>query len=1112
MSYIAKLRKAFPQSLDFNDIIGEVNEKMWKENPELATITILAVDNRFDVADYLARYPDIAASHFDPIEHFARHGVHENRFFRSIGNRTMIPDASRKPEPETRKQAMSVLRPALSHSYSIIVTLWKRTSYIREQYLAFMRQSIKPQEIIYIINNAEISPEQVRRATGENVKIVVSDINSVFSRFNLAYNAAGEFIGVVDDDTVPGEYWFANAIRACSDYDAYVVGSGRIYARKGIGGFFKTIEGRIATNSLERSTCNASDVWCDWGCNSYFFKREWLGDMFRDPRPAATLLNMEDMHSAINLYLHRGIPCVCPMQPAWDTRFHASLHPEYGDDQQAIWRTRGTHFSERKKYIEDRAAAGYVPVCSRQDLHRFHIIIPFGERSLLARCLTSLKAQVYSNYTCTLVDDCCDGKNAVNLITEMGLNKNRIRYLRNTSKGYALTSHIKATDTLQARPDDIILHLDGDDWLAHPHVLWQLNRIYCDPTIQSTYGNICAITSWKSRDFREYAHVEMSRRWSMAQDAPEAIIEPSRRRTREEVRNGWEYAPWGPTFRSFRYVQWLAHNRDTFTFPDGTWLKYAYDAAIMMPIWNSCGPDGVCYIPDPAYTYQKCGNTTDRKGRQDFLEAPASRRHIAQADKEADKAGLTDELNGNNRQAGATSVEVLFDNFDRVKQSRCHHNEAVRKQKQAIVTIVTYDYLAEAITTLQSWERNCLSDCATYIFISTRDIAVIKHVRSLLEKTGMMVVFPDDIRYPEAIGLEKKYTLGSDEYRWAMKSVLLAYLLAKGFDSALFIDPDIYAVSDITDIHNEIYLHEISIFPHFRNPDWEHTRAAMYKDGFYNGGMLGVTRQGEPHLERLTRRCLKATVKDPEHHLFVDQKYYDVFPMEVDNLFINKDRGINYNPVWNMDKTIGLVGHSQRSFLLTEGRFARVWHLSSSLTKGAIERYHPAVPARPVVAIYIFTKLLVILLLAIALWQRKADGITALNLWKRFNILEGELNKISLHINFHREHQLMHEVCSGGNINLDTLLIRWGDYVRDSICFDNLELFAELLLKFFPGNPTSEIIVHKMRRNDLRYITEGILANPDLSREEKDECLESESASQILANQLETLRAAAIDH
>ena len=40
----------------------------------------------------------------------------------------------------------------------------------------------------------------------------------------------------------------------------------------------------------------------------------------------------------------------------------------------------------------------------------------------------------------------------------------------------------------QIQPEDIIVEIDGDDWLLHPFVLQYLNEIYQDENIWMTYG------------------------------------------------------------------------------------------------------------------------------------------------------------------------------------------------------------------------------------------------------------------------------------------------------------------------------------------------------------------------------------------------------------------------------------------------------------------------------------------------------------------------------------------------------------------------------------------------------------------------------------------------
>lgn len=192
----------------------------------------------------------------------------------------------------------------------------------------------------------------------------------------------------------------------------------------------------------------------------------------------------------------------------------------------------------------------------------------------------------------------------------------------------------------------------------------------------------------------------------------------------------------------------------------------------------------------------------------------------------------------------------------------------------ALSTVVTPDYLPEALLSLGSYSRNCKYRCEIHIFVATTDQNEINRIKSAFKASSFHLLFPDDFIYQtmHAKGMKRRYPVGSNEYRWGMKSVVLSELLAKRYQAALHLDPDIHAVSDISDVHSSVLQHDISIFPHFRDPDNLQDRKFLYQDGFFNGGMLGATVSGLPHLIKLSERCLKEMKRDRLNNLYDDQK------------------------------------------------------------------------------------------------------------------------------------------------------------------------------------------------------------------------------------------------
>lgn len=1010
-------------------------------------------------------------------------------------------------------------------TWSAIITMWKRKDYLKEQLAAIQGQSIPPQEIIILINERHIPESTVRDIAGPNSQIISSDINSLYTRWALAYIAKGDYIAVFDDDVIMGEYWIANAIRACKCYNALVVPQGRIFNRKGKYNFFKLVTPDTDVMDKNIIPCNETDVLCDWGCNSYFFRREWVGYILGQERYQNSCKTFDDIQLATSLFLNGGIRCVTPMQPAFDKRLHGSLRREYGSDAYAIWKTNSErHFSERKAYVEILVQNGYIPVQQRENLCLFHIIVPFGERSHIERCLLSIKGQVYQNFTCTLIDDCRDGNDALDLVLRLGLDSSRIRYIKTLQKAGPLRAREMATDMLAANPADVIVHLDGDDWFACPDVLARLNRIYCKGNILVSYGNALCLRNHDSHNFQEYSHYDMSKKWNVKQKDVNARVFPFRRIDHSEVSDGWSNAPWcGMHVRTFQFAKWLGLNRKTFRDRQGKYLCVGTDAAILIPILDSCRFESIAFVPDITYVYQNANNTIHAKKEISGQQKTEAFAAVAQADGISDGQAVCLALREGTSSLPAPDAVVLLDTFHPRRENHdLQRNREYRPlaktlpgEQTGIATIITPHFLGDAILCLESYRRNLRMDCQAYIFITTDNADDMSVCAQVLEDKGLKPLFPNTLQYTisQSRALERKYTLYSDQYRWAMKSVILIELLQRRNSLSLFLDPDIYTVSEITDIHRRLMSYPISVFPHFRNPDDEYLRSVLYKDGFFNGGILAATSCGIPYLTTLYKRCLHEMEKEPERHRWDDQKYYDLFTLEVEGLYVNSDRGIDYNP-WNYESVEGLIAPSQRSILLQSGYFIRVWHMSTMLIYNSIKLKEKKFSVyRPIISIYLLSILYTIVLILVKIKIKGLNlGDNPLNLISRYDEIEGKIMNISENIPVENVRNLLKEILKSNIVDVDTILHQWTNSILNSICFDNFEVFARMLEIFFPNHKKAEQMKDYIRRRDLRYIADEVIGSPELHQETMVNLLEAEGAGALIKKQLSALKSCNITY
>lgn len=125
-------------------------------------------------------------------------------------------------------------------------------------------------------------------------------------------------------------------------------------------------------------------------------------------------------------------------------------------------------FAENKRFVID--------ICS------------YNNSEWCERNLKSVFAQDYQDYRIIYTNDCSSDDTAVRvekLAKRYGNGK--ITIIHNNDRQRMLANHWHVIHSCD--DDEIIIHLDGDDWFAHEHVLSFLNDVYQDEGVWMTYGS-----------------------------------------------------------------------------------------------------------------------------------------------------------------------------------------------------------------------------------------------------------------------------------------------------------------------------------------------------------------------------------------------------------------------------------------------------------------------------------------------------------------------------------------------------------------------------------------------------------------------------------------------
>lgn len=190
---------------------------------------------------------------------------------------------------------------AHSSDVSVVLNVFRRSKHFPAQLKAIQEQSVRPREILVWENGEEGVPEDLR----EFVTVARASRNfGVWARFAYALNATGEFICVIDDDTIPGKDWLKNCLTTFAQTPGLLGTRGLTFESSN-------------NYSINRESgvygANEQTTQVDIVGHSWFFRREWLAAYWaeystRFDNPLAG----EDIHFSYAIQKHHSLPTLVP--------------------------------------------------------------------------------------------------------------------------------------------------------------------------------------------------------------------------------------------------------------------------------------------------------------------------------------------------------------------------------------------------------------------------------------------------------------------------------------------------------------------------------------------------------------------------------------------------------------------------------------------------------------------------------------------------------------------------------------------------------------------------------------------------------------------------------
>jgi len=269
-------------------------------------------------------------------------------------------------------------------------------------------------------------------------------------------------------------------------------------------------------------------------------------------------------------------------------------HVQHKDDKWFAGDIIG-HMRERKKIFFEKFLDLELTEQKYDENIKFHFVVPcYNAEQWISKTIHSIKLQSNTNYTATIIDDVSTDKTYDVALKSAN---NKIKIIKNQDKKYALKNISTAIEVIQPDDEDVIIVLDGDDWLPSSHVLNYLTKTYNEKQSLLTYGS--------------YEEFPTGRRGVEPSRYPADIIEKN-----EFRKDKWRASH----LRTFKYKLWKQIDQKDFLDENGEYYKMSYDQAMMLPMLEMAG-DRVCYVPDVLHVYNRSNplNVDKIKQQEQFL-------------------------------------------------------------------------------------------------------------------------------------------------------------------------------------------------------------------------------------------------------------------------------------------------------------------------------------------------------------------------------------------------------------------------------------------------------------------------------------------------------------
>lgn len=241
-----------------------------------------------------------------------------------------------------------------------------------------------------------------------------------------------------------------------------------------------------------------------------------------------------------------------------------------------------------------KALAGLIrrkPVDVLSSVGALKVVVPaYNCAQWLPNCLDSIASQDYPCEVC-IVDDASDDTRQLEVISRYCDEHGWLKVVNPENRG-GVYSLIVGIETLSCRDEDVIVCIDGDDWLYRDDALSIIASAYADGDVLLTYGSYLTLHDGAR---------------GVCRRTPAKVI-----RNRTYRKHRWIYSH--P--RTFRYLLWRNIRDEDLRDENGEYYRETTDQVVMLPMLEMSG-GRFKFIKEILYVYNTASEDNVHKLRRD---------------------------------------------------------------------------------------------------------------------------------------------------------------------------------------------------------------------------------------------------------------------------------------------------------------------------------------------------------------------------------------------------------------------------------------------------------------------------------------------------------------